>query len=193
MNITKYPGIYVHIPFCQVKCGYCDFYSETSFDQKAQFLNSLAKEIQYYKNLVSDNVSFDTIYIGGGTPSVLEPVELSQILYQLTDAFTFNTDSEITLEINPGTVDSSSLQQFHQYGFTRLSIGVQSFLDHELKILGRIHSSQQAKSCILDAREAGFDSISIDLIYALPNQTLDHWHRLSGDRCSVYAGTYFCL
>jgi oxygen-independent coproporphyrinogen-3 oxidase len=175
MNITNYPGIYIHIPFCQTKCGYCDFYSETTLDLKQQFLQSLSTEIQYYRKMISGEYSFDSLYIGGGTPSVLEAEELEKILYNITDAFAFEPDSEITLEINPGTFDYAKLHKLYRSGFTRMSIGVQSFTDHELQILDRIHTSEQAKSSILDAREAGFDSINIDLIYAMPNQTISQW------------------
>ena len=175
MNITNYPGIYIHIPFCRTKCGYCDFYSETTLDLKQQFLHALATEIQYYRKMISGEFSFDTLYIGGGTPSVLEADELDKILHNITDAFTLEPDSEITLEINPETIDYAKLHQFYRSGFTRMSIGVQSFTDHELQILDRIHTPEQAKSSILDAREAGFDSINIDLIYGLPNQTIKQW------------------
>jgi oxygen-independent coproporphyrinogen III oxidase len=175
MNITKYPGIYVHIPFCQVKCGYCDFYSETTYELKEKFLEALIKEIHAYKELIAGTASFDTIYIGGGTPSVLETHELENILNNIKNTYDFNYDSEITIEINPGTIGYSELEQYFRSGFSRLSIGIQSFNDHELKLLGRIHNSDQAKCCILDAREAGFNSINIDLIYALPDQTIDEW------------------
>ena len=175
MNITKYPGIYIHIPFCQVKCGYCDFYSETSYELKEQFLQALTKEIQAYKELISETEYFDTLYIGGGTPSVLETHELENILNSIKNTFRFNYDSEITIEINPGTIGYSELEQYYRSGFSRLNIGIQSFHDHELQLLGRIHNSDQAKCCILDAREAGFNSINIDLIYAIHNQTMDDW------------------
>jgi oxygen-independent coproporphyrinogen-3 oxidase len=116
MNITKYPGIYVHIPFCQVKCGYCDFYSETTHELKKQFLRALAKEIQTYKELIAETEYFDTLYIGGGTPSVLETHELENILNSIKNTFSFNYDSEITIEINPGTIGYSELEQYYQSG-----------------------------------------------------------------------------
>ncbi len=175
MNVTKNPGIYIHVPFCQVKCGYCDFYSDTTLRLKEQFLTSLITEIRHYKKIYAPVPAFDSLYIGGGTPSVLEAAELTQILNFITDNFDFMPDSEITIEINPGTVDYSTLDHLYRAGFTRLSIGVQSFNDHELRTLGRIHTVEQAKCCILDSREAGFNSINIDLISALPEQSLDQW------------------
>jgi oxygen-independent coproporphyrinogen-3 oxidase len=175
MNSTTQPGIYVHIPFCQHKCGYCDFYSETDLNHIETFLTALLLEIKYFGSQIPKSTIFDSLYIGGGTPSLLQAQQLNTILSQLHRVFNFAYDSEVTLEINPGTTDYTKLIQYKHSGCTRLSIGVQSFRDAELHMLERIHTAEEARMCILDAREAGFDSINIDLIYGLPGQHLEHW------------------
>jgi oxygen-independent coproporphyrinogen-3 oxidase len=169
------PGLYIHIPFCEKKCVYCDFYSVESSSMMENFLESLSHEINLYAELGGDGVVFDTVYFGGGTPSLLSPAALAQILDDLHRRFQIAKAAEITLEANPGTVDSEKLREFRQIGVNRLSIGVQSFHDHELKFLGRIHSAEEAKQCIRSAREAWYDNVSLDLIYALPGQHLRVW------------------
>ena len=168
-------GIYIHIPFCKSKCGYCDFFSITDFDQVNKFLSGLRKEIIMYANEFDSKEIFDTIYIGGGTPSVLSADQINNMLELIHEKINITNNTEITIEINPGTVNQSKLTDFKNAGINRLSIGIQSFNDNELQFLGRIHNAKQSIESVIDAREAGFDGISIDLIYALPNQTLPTW------------------
>ncbi len=174
-NTSQNPGIYVHIPFCEHKCGYCDFYSITDFSSRLDFLNSLHREIKFKSSRFQPGTTFDTIYFGGGTPSLLSSSEIKSILKRLHDEFSFAPDTEITLEANPGTIHTDTFDGFRKAGINRLSIGVQSFDDQELKLLERIHSADQATKTIRSAKAAGFDNFSIDLIFALPGQTLDRW------------------
>lgn len=177
MNTSQCSGIYVHIPFCDAKCGYCDFYSITDFKHKNRLLDAVKQEIAWYSATTDNQKIFDTLYIGGGTPSVLEIAELKDLISVLTRSFRFHSNSEFTIEINPGTVDRTKLKQIYDTGVHRLSIGIQSFNDAELKLLGRIHSSAQAIETIKIARETGFENINTDLIYALPGQTLQDWEK----------------
>jgi oxygen-independent coproporphyrinogen-3 oxidase len=166
------PGLYIHIPFCEKKCVYCDFYSIEGSRMTGNFLESLSREINLYAQLGRGGVVFDTVYFGGGTPSLLSPSAIAGILDALHRKFQIAKTAEITLEVNPGTVDSEKLREFRQTGVNRLSIGIQSFHDHALKFLGRIHSAEEAKACVRLAQEVGYDNVSLDLIYALPGQDL---------------------
>ncbi|TDT68109.1 anaerobic coproporphyrinogen III oxidase [Hypnocyclicus thermotrophus] len=157
-------AIYIHIPFCQRKCYYCDFLSFSNMnDEIDNYVEHLIKEINLYPKY-----NFDTIYFGGGTPSLLSPKHINKILENLN----FNSNSEITLEVNPITVNYDKLKQFKNSGINRLSIGIQSFDNKILKLLGRLHDDKKAISTYYDARKAGFDNISVDLMFAIPNQTL---------------------
>jgi oxygen-independent coproporphyrinogen-3 oxidase len=175
MDASNNPGIYIHIPFCQSKCGYCDFYSSTDIQFRTHFIKALEKEIETYAQNYISKEPFDTIYIGGGTPSLLLSSELSKIVEKLHKHFALQTDIEVTLEINPGTVDIKTLKLLRSIGINRLSIGIQSFFDQELRFLGRIHTSIQAEECIRLARECGFQNINVDLIYAIPDQRKTDW------------------
>jgi len=168
-------GIYIHIPFCESKCGYCDFFSITELGHISKFLCGLEKEIEIYSSEIDKKEVFDTIYIGGGTPSVLFPEQINAMLDLLNKKFKIIKNPEITIEVNPGTVNKSTLSEFKKAGINRLSIGVQSFNDDELLFLERIHNAKQSIESVKFAREANFDNISIDLIYALPNQLLYNW------------------
>lgn len=174
-NISTNPGLYLHIPFCDTKCGYCDFYSITNNSLRSSFLQALITEILLNKKEPFISNVFDTIYLGGGTPSLLNPDELNLILKALYDNFTIAEHCEITLEANPGTINKEKLNFYKAMGVNRLSIGIQSFNNDELKLLGRIHNSRQAINAYEDARRTGFKNISIDLIYALPDQKLNTW------------------
>ncbi len=176
-NISSNPGLYLHIPFCERKCGYCDFYSVTALSRKSLFVQMLIAEIKLTAESISRENIFDTVYFGGGTPSLLTPGELESILRTLRLGFNFASDCEITLEVNPGTVVESYLREYRTLGINRLSIGIQSFNDHELKLLERIHSAEEALRTFDVARTAGFENIAIDLIYALPGQTAADWQR----------------
>jgi oxygen-independent coproporphyrinogen-3 oxidase len=169
------PGLYIHIPFCEKKCVYCDFYSIEGSSMMGSFLKSLSREINLSAQFGQDRVTFETIYFGGGTPSLLSPSTVAGILDTLHRRFQIARAAEITLEVNPGTVDSEKLREFRQIGVNRLSVGIQSFHDHELKFLGRIHSAGEAKACVRSAQELGYNNVSLDLIFALPGQDLQDW------------------
>lgn len=175
-NISENPGLYLHIPFCDTKCGYCDFYSITNHSSRPQFVEILKREIKHYATSPFTDQPYDTIYFGGGTPSLLEPGELESILLVLYDSFKITDDCEITIEANPGTLNSGKLNFYKDVSINRLSIGIQSFVDEELKFLGRIHDSRQAIKTYELARKAGFNNIGVDLIFATPVQTLQSWH-----------------
>ncbi len=157
--------VYIHIPFCLSKCKYCSFISFTDISKKTGYLYSLLKEIDYYYQ----NEPLDTIYFGGGTPSLMEINELKKIL----DKLNFNKDTEITIEVNPDSIDEKYLIGLKDIGFNRLSIGSQSFDDNILVQIGRRHNADQIFQTIELAQKAGFKNISVDLIYGLPNQTLE--------------------
>ena len=165
-------GIYIHVPFCLRKCNYCDFYSVTDLSLKPAFLEALSSEISAAN---PGPLAFDTIYIGGGTPSLLEPQEVKTIIEGLFSKFWFEQPVEVTLEVNPGTVDFEKLQGFRSAGVNRLNIGVQSFQKKNLEVLGRIHSAGQAHAALVDARRVGFAAVGLDLMYGLPGQTLQGW------------------
>jgi oxygen-independent coproporphyrinogen-3 oxidase len=168
-------GIYLHIPFCEKKCVYCDFYSVENLHSLERFLGSLEVEIDRYAEFGRSDVEFGTIYFGGGTPSLLQPRQLARIFEKLHQAFRVSPSAEVTLETNPGTVDVGKLKSFFGLGVNRLSVGIQSFHDDELKFLSRIHTAKGATDCVRSARKAGFENISLDLIFALPNQDLGAW------------------
>jgi len=170
-------GIYIHIPFCERKCIYCDFYSVENLNLIDRFTESLLKEIEIFSietDFFNDSI-FDTIYFGGGTPSLLEPAQIAKILNKLSQRFKISSNAEITLETNPGTVDKRKLLEFKNLGVNRISFGVQSFFDDDLKFLGRIHTSEDAFKCINDSFDVGFENVSIDLIFGLPGQTVEKW------------------
>ncbi len=169
-------GLYIHIPFCEHKCIYCDFYSIESLDAKNDFLRALRSEIDMYASSFQDE-HFKTIFFGGGTPSLLSPKEIAGVLQHLAETFTVEPDAEITLETNPGTVDQKKLEGFRHAGINRISFGVQSFFDDDLKFLTRIHSADQARRAVRFARDAGFGNINVDLIFALPDQTMSRWEQ----------------
>lgn len=165
-------GIYVHIPFCLQKCPYCDFYSISDLRSTPDFLTSLRAEIAAAE---PGPLVFDTLYIGGGTPSILEPAEIGQIIAVVDSKLPLAGTVEVTLEANPGTVDFKKLKGFRAAGVTRLNIGVQSFREENLRMLGRIHSAGQAHAALADARRAGFEDVGLDLIYGLPGQSRESW------------------
>ena len=174
MNLpySQNAGLYIHIPFCVRKCPYCDFYSVTDLALKPRFLKALIAEME----LVSHGgFCFDTLYIGGGTPSVYESDEIDLIVTNAFQSFKIRADSEITIEVNPGTVTLEKLTGFRKTGINRLNIGVQSFQQTNLDFLGRIHSSDEARQTLYFARKAGFDKVGIDLIYGLPGQSKQDW------------------
>lgn len=168
-------AIYIHIPFCDHKCIYCDFYSIITTDNIQSFLSALKKEISYYSSSYNSDRNISSVFFGGGTPSLMEPDYIDEIISCLKRNFNIYKDAEITLETNPGTVDKEKLKAFKNTGINRISIGIQSFDENELKFLTRIHDSQTAINTVYDAAEAGFNNISIDLIFNLPDQTKERW------------------
>lgn len=173
-------GIYIHIPYCVRKCNYCDFLSlplgETEdCNGREAYVKQLLQEIQKPWKIPENPVTVDTVYIGGGTPSVLSISQISSIISQLRKQWKVDPQAEITMECNPGTVDRQGLMQYREMGINRLSMGIQSAVDHELQALGRIHTFSQAKQAVEWAKEAGFTNISVDLMSAIPGQTLESY------------------
>ena len=168
-------GLYVHIPFCVRKCEYCDFLSwSAGEEEREQYVNALLSEIESYRDFVK-GYRVSTIFVGGGTPSVLRPKQMERILQKIYEVFELEKRPEITIEVNPGTVDEEKLQCYKANGVNRLSMGLQSVKDEKLRLLGRIHTYQEFAESYELARKAGFDNISIDLISSVPGQTLQEW------------------
>lgn len=168
--------IYIHIPFCQRKCLYCAFISKTgSAAEIDNYVHLLTAEMRLSCRQLPPLSPTDSLYFGGGTPSLLQPAQVGAILDLADNLFTLTSNPEITLETNPGTVDQRKLEGYRRVGVNRLSIGVQSFHDTMLATLGRIHTAQQADRCVAAAHRAGFDNIGIDLIHTLPGQTPGMW------------------
>lgn len=169
--MTTERGLYVHFPYCRRKCAYCDFNSGVAPDaERHLYLQALAAEIAK-----SPPLAISTVYFGGGTPTLYEAQELAAVLEALRGHFAIADDAEITVEANPGTVTVDSLRLLRQAGFNRLSLGVQSLDDAELRLLGRIHTSAEARQAVSSAREAGFGNLSIDLMRGLPGQNASRW------------------
>ena len=165
--------LYIHIPFCVKKCDYCDFLSfPADSNTQIRYVHALLQEIRYYGNLFGD-YHVPTIYIGGGTPSWLEENLIYTVLQQVASSFHVEADAEISIECNPGTVTAKKLNVYQSAGINRLSIGLQSTNNEELKALGRIHTYDQFLKTYELARNAGFENINIDLMSGLPYQTLD--------------------
>jgi len=165
-------GLYFHIPFCKHKCPYCDFYSVTQLDRLPVFLAALQREIRLR---AAPALAVDTVYFGGGTPSLCPPEAVAELLALVRTLFYLRADAEITLEANPGAVSAGDLERLRAAGVNRLNIGVQSFRDPALRFLGRIHDRAEALAVIEQARAAGFDNIGLDLIYGLPAQRASDW------------------
>ena len=177
-------GIYIHIPFCRQKCFYCDFPSFAGKERMiGPYLEALEQEMGQVRQRLWDRgeavfgsdgkLAPGTIYIGGGTPTVLETVALPDVFYLLQKHIDVEHAGEITIEANPGTVDGEKLRLLHGFGINRLSLGVQSFDDGCLKAIGRIHSGQEAAEAVAEAQDAGFANISVDLMYGLPGQDMN--------------------
>jgi len=185
-------ALYIHIPFCRAKCAYCDFNSYANLNSvHDDYTDALVREIE-----LAAPLSVRTIYIGGGTPTVLPLSHLARIFEAIRREFVTIATTEITVEANPGTVAPEQLADLRTLGVTRLSLGVQSFIDSELRLLGRIHSASEAMKAFQAGRQAGFDNLSLDLLYGLPGQQLASWRRsldqalaLHPDHLSLYALT----
>ncbi|MDP6110423.1 MAG: radical SAM family heme chaperone HemW [Planctomycetota bacterium] len=188
-------GAYLHIPFCLSKCSYCDFFSVIGEEESVPaYTESICKEIAMYADR---ELVVDTIFFGGGTPSYIPAAELGRMLETLVDCFAIANDTEVTCETNPETVDPAKLDELRSIGINRLSLGVQSFHDHELQQIGRAHDAARAVRCFREAREAGFTNVSMDLISALPEMSLQSWKdslerlvELEPDHLSAYTLEY---
>ncbi|MAW74766.1 MAG: coproporphyrinogen III oxidase [Candidatus Marinimicrobia bacterium] len=173
----KKAGLYIHIPFCKVKCVYCDFYSITKREKQIPlFTECLLKEIDLYKEY-SEKWSFDTIFFGGGTPSILPAKYLEQILQKLHDTFDTSKVTEISLEANPGEAPFEHLKDIKSLGVNRISMGFQSFDDKILKLLGRLHEAKDCFNTFKNVRKAGFDNINADMIFNIPGLSVNNWKK----------------
>ena len=165
-------GLYVHIPFCVQKCNYCDFLSFSADEKrKRQYIDTLVREMKSWREKISD-YEVDTIFIGGGTPSVLSVTDMDSLFQGISDCFARSQKTEFTVECNPGTVDEEKLSLYRQAGVNRLSFGMQSTMDEELHQLGRIHNYKQFLGSYELARRVGFDNVNVDIMSAVPKQTL---------------------
>jgi oxygen-independent coproporphyrinogen III oxidase len=168
-------GIYIHIPFCLQACHYCDFHFSTSLKNKEAFLNALRTEMLLRKSYLSKPEKIETIYFGGGTPSLLNNEELLRIFDTLFTHYEVDAKAEITLEANPEDLSKEKISSLKNTPINRFSIGVQSFFDSDLKFMNRAHSAQKAISAVKTAQDAGFENITIDLIYGTPTLTDENW------------------
>lgn len=189
-------GIYIHVPFCRQKCYYCDFYKTVNYSMTNRYVQAIQKEILLRKDYTGEN-SVETVYLGGGTPSVLTLDEISQILDSLKTNFQISQDAEITMEVNPDDMNQDYLKGLSSMGINRLSVGIQSFQNKYLSKMNRRHNSEQAIHCVQQAVVSGFENISIDLIYGLPGLTTKEWEedlkkafQLPVDHLSAYHLTY---
>ncbi len=167
-------GIYLHIPFCKQACNYCNFHFTTSLRRKNELIAALLKEIALQKNYLEGEL-VETIYFGGGTPSLLETSEIEQLLTAIKKEHKVSDDAEVTIETNPDDITDEKLSGWKQAGINRLSIGIQSFFEEDLQWMNRAHNAQQAQQCILLAQQHGFHNITIDLIYGTPLLTNEKW------------------
>ena len=167
-------GIYVHIPFCKSRCRYCDFFSTTQLEKRELYIDALINEWQTYQSKWSRQ-EIQTLYLGGGTPSLLSIESLHKLLHSILNSINPNTIQEITLEANPGDITADKIQAWRAIGINRLSIGIQSFNDRLLQLVGRRHNAKQAIQAVRTAQAEGINNISIDLMYALPTQSMEEW------------------
>ena len=179
-------GIYIHVPYCIRKCRYCDFVSFEKAPEDAYF-ERLAGDIRSAKNAVDDGMQHyvDTLFFGGGTPSLASSAQLKKVLDAVRDSFDISDKAEITIEANPETVTREKAAELKELGFTRVSMGVQSFDDAVLKALGRVHSADRARQAFRTLREAGFENINLDLMFGVPMQSLDIWKQTLDEALSL--------
>src|SRR5688572_30008812 len=174
-------GVYLHIPFCKSRCSYCDFATDVYRDSGAveRYVAALQKEIAGFSNadVLVDARAIDTVYFGGGTPSLLTPDQVGRILAAVRNQFDVSSSAEVTMEMNPATVTPETLAEYKQLGINRASFGVQTFNERDLKLLARGHDANDARRTFKMLRDAGFGNVSFDLIAGLPDQTLDDWSR----------------
>ncbi len=176
MTTNNKVGIYIHIPFCKKKCNYCGFYShQASGSEIDEYISLLMAEIEQKGKLYGAKKEADTIFIGGGTPSVLRPEQIKEIFNTLNKTFNISKGAEITIEVNPNSISEEKLETYKACKINRLSIGAQSFNDNLLKTLGRLHKRSDIKKAFTLARGQGFNNINIDLMFGIPNQTIKDW------------------
>jgi oxygen-independent coproporphyrinogen-3 oxidase len=180
-------GIYIHIPFCKSKCHYCDFYSVTTSFRQPVFVEALLREVEFRSDYLPAG-EVDTIYFGGGTPTLLQPAAIEAILTRLKQFYTLTPDVEITLEANPDDLNEEILTGYLGLGINRMSIGIQSFDNEYLEMMNRRHNAQQAVESVYQAYRAGFRRLSIDLIYGIPGMTPENWERNLEKAVSLPAG-----
>lgn len=185
-------GLYIHIPFCKQRCKYCAFYSSTLYNMREQYVDAVCKEIAMRKDYAA-NAPIETIYFGGGTPSTLTLEQLQKICNTIYDVHSVSPTAEVTIECNPDDLTPEFLTQLRRLPFNRISMGVQSFDDTQLKRLGRRHNAEKARQAVANARAAGYKNISIDLMFALPGSTKESWQHdletaiaLEPDHLSAY-------
>ncbi len=187
-------GLYIHIPFCARKCSYCDFYSLPAVGEltKQEYLNALMLQLDEYKSQAS-NYAVDTVFIGGGTPSLLGEKQTAALFKRIYSDFNVVKSAEVTIEANPGTLDEKKLKLYKKVGINRLSLGVQSFVNDDLKVCGRIHSAADSVRAFALARKAGFDNINLDIMFGLPGQnmaslvqSLNYAFKLGAEHISFY-------
>lgn len=167
-------GIYIHIPFCKKACTYCDFHFTTSFKYADEMVDAICKEIKLKQHRITNQVS--SIYFGGGTPSVLSSASLGKIFDTLIDCFSISANAEITIETNPDDLDAKKIADLRKLPINRFSIGIQSFFEEDLVWMNRAHNADEAVSCIKRSQDAGFENLSIDLIYGYPLLTDEKWY-----------------
>ncbi|RGM48136.1 MULTISPECIES: radical SAM family heme chaperone HemW [Bacteroides] len=189
-------GIYIHIPFCKTRCIYCDFYSTTRSDLKERYIRALCRELRIRKDYL-EGATIETIYFGGGTPSQLDEEDFRQVFATIEEVYGMEHCKEITLEANPDDLTEEYVTRLHRLPFNRISMGIQTFDDVTLKLLNRRHNAMQAIEAVDRCRRAGFENISIDLIYGLPGETDERWERdlkqavsLNVEHISAYHLTY---
>ncbi len=170
-------GIYFHIPFCKQACNYCNFHFSTSLKQKDEMIAALTKEITFAQSQFAIEGAVETIYFGGGTPSLLSNDEISKLIDAVNKIYNVSTDAEITLEANPDDVNHDKLREWKRAGINRLSIGIQSFKEEDLHWMNRVHNAGQAFHCIMSVKDAGFINYSIDLIYGTPTLEDNDWKK----------------
>jgi len=170
-------GIYIHIPFCKQQCTYCDFHFSTTFSEyRSKMISAIAAELRSRKNYLK-NERINSIYFGGGTPSILNQNELHLLLNEAKRTYEVDESAEITLEANPDDISLESLQQWKNAGINRLSIGIQSFKETDLNWMNRAHNAFEAENCVALAKSVGFENLSVDLIYGLPGLTNEEWEK----------------
>ena len=175
-------SFYIHVPYCVKRCGYCDFNTYTPSELEGDlagvslgYIDQLISESELAKAKVNNEIS--TIFIGGGTPTLLEPQDFDRLLKKLKDSFGFSKDIEITIEANPDSVSLDKLSALREIGINRISFGMQSSVPHVLKVLDRTHNPANVKKAVVDAKSAGFDEINLDLIYGTPGESMDDWRQ----------------